>query len=112
MGEFRSLPPVSAIDPNVWRQGGLDGAHAFAHDKAQTRLNVFLWKSFLASVDGIIYLSWESKRQIEGRYPAVAQKKSTVIQHGDYLDWIARRVQARRVPCLPGSHWAFPPMQR
>jgi len=63
--------------------------NAFAHDKARTRLNVFLWKSFLATVDGVIYLSWESKRQIEAGYPVLAGKKSTVIQHGDYLDWIA-----------------------
>jgi beta-1,4-mannosyltransferase len=63
--------------------------NAFAHDRAQTSLNVFLWETFLASVDGIIYLSWASKRQIEGSYPVLAHKESTVIQHGDYVDWIA-----------------------
>jgi beta-1,4-mannosyltransferase len=71
--------------------------NAFAHDRAQTALNMFLWKSFLTAVDGVIYLSWESKRQIEVSYPLLANKKSTVIQHGDYLDWIAEaRAAARR----------------
>jgi glycosyltransferase involved in cell wall biosynthesis len=70
--------------------------NAFAHDRAQTRLDVSLWKSFLARVDGIIYLSWESKRQIEGRYPVLAQKQWTVIQHGDYVDWIAEASAAAR----------------
>ena len=63
--------------------------NAFAHDKARTRLNVFLWNGFLAAVDGVIYLSRESKRQMEASYPVLATKKSTVIQHGDYVDWIA-----------------------
>jgi beta-1,4-mannosyltransferase len=63
--------------------------NAFAHDKPRTWLNVHLWKSFLATVDGVIYLSRDSKRQIELSYPVLAQKKSTVIQHGDYVDWIA-----------------------
>ena len=63
--------------------------NVFAHDAARTRLNEFLWKSFLGTVDGVIYLSWASKRQMEASYPALALKNSTVIQHGDYLDWIA-----------------------
>jgi beta-1,4-mannosyltransferase len=63
--------------------------NAFAHDKPRTRLNIHLWNSFLASVDGVIYLSRESKRQMEACYPVLAEKESTVIQHGHYVDWIA-----------------------
>jgi glycosyltransferase involved in cell wall biosynthesis len=74
--------------------------NAFAHDKARTRLNEFLWKSFLTTVDGVIYLSWASKRQIEANYPVLAQRNSAVIQHGDYLDWIAEASAATR-PDLP-----------
>jgi beta-1,4-mannosyltransferase len=70
--------------------------NAFAHDKARTRLNVYLWNSFLASVDGVIYLSSESKRQIEASYPGLAKKESAVIQHGDYVDWIAEASAAPR----------------
>jgi beta-1,4-mannosyltransferase len=70
--------------------------NAFAHDKAHTRLNVYLWNTFLASVDGVIYLSCASKREIEASYPVLAQKQSTVIQHGDYIDWIAQASAAAR----------------
>jgi beta-1,4-mannosyltransferase len=74
--------------------------NAFAHDKARSRLNVYLWNSFLAGVDGVIYLSSQSKHQIEATYPILAKKESAVIQHGDYVDWIAEANAAAR-PDLP-----------
>ena len=70
--------------------------NAFAHDKARTRANVYLWNRFLARVDGVIYLSTASKRQMEASYPVLARKESTVIQHGDYVDWIAEASAAPR----------------
>jgi glycosyltransferase involved in cell wall biosynthesis len=85
----------------VWGGKVVWTAHnAFAHDKARTKLNVYLWNSFLASVDGVIYLSSEGKRQIEANYPGLAKKESAVIQHGDYVDWIAEASAAAR-PDLP-----------
>jgi beta-1,4-mannosyltransferase len=74
--------------------------NAFAHDKAQSRLNVHLWNSFLARVDGVIYLSSANKCQMEASYPVLAKKESAVIQHGDYVDWIAEASAAAR-PDLP-----------
>jgi len=70
--------------------------NAFAHDKARTRLNVYLWNSFLARVDGVIYLSMANKRQMEATYPVLVKKESAVIQHGDYVDWIAEASAAAR----------------
>jgi beta-1,4-mannosyltransferase len=71
--------------------------NAFAHDKPRNRLNLFLWTRFLSRLDGIIYLSEESRRQIEGEFPVVRRKTSVVIQHGDYLEWLSA-MNARAVP--------------
>ncbi|HWM68064.1 MAG TPA: glycosyltransferase [Steroidobacteraceae bacterium] len=64
--------------------------NAFPHDKPRTPLNLFLWTRFLARLDGVIYLSEESRRQIQADYPVLSGKKSAVIQHGDYLEWLAK----------------------
>jgi len=71
--------------------------NAFAHDKPRNRLNLFLWTRFLSRLDGIIYLSEESRRQIEGEFPVLRNKTSVVIQHGDYLEWLST-MNARAVP--------------
>jgi beta-1,4-mannosyltransferase len=63
--------------------------NTFPHDKPRTRLNVFLWESFFATIDGVIYLSGHSRSQMQAAYPVLVHKESTVIQHGDYTDWIA-----------------------
>jgi beta-1,4-mannosyltransferase len=63
--------------------------NAFGHDVPGTRLNLLLWRAFLASIDGVIYLSARSKRELQDAYPTLARKDSVVIQHGDYVSWIA-----------------------
>jgi beta-1,4-mannosyltransferase len=63
--------------------------NAFAHDTPRSRFNLRLWTNFLSQLDGVIYLSEESKRQIQADYPVLRAKKSVVIQHGDYLDWLS-----------------------
>jgi glycosyltransferase involved in cell wall biosynthesis len=63
--------------------------NAFPHDKPRSGLNLYLWKRFLSRLDGVIYLSEESKRQIESEFPVLRRKQSVVIQHGDYLEWLA-----------------------
>jgi len=71
--------------------------NAFPHDKPRTRLNLYLWTSFLSRLDGVIYLSGESKRQIQAEYPVLRHKMSAVIQHGDYRDWLsAMKARATR----------------
>jgi len=74
--------------------------NAFPHDKPRNRLNMFLWQRFLARLDGVIYLSEESKRQIEAEFPVLHHKRSVVIQHGDYLEWLSamnERVERNRL---------------
>lgn len=61
----------------------------FGHDKKASFLNLFLWRRFLSLVDGVIYLSEESRRQVTAKYPQLAEKRSTVIKHGHYGPWIA-----------------------
>ena len=63
--------------------------NAFPHDRPRNFLNLFLWTRFLSSLDGVIYLSEESQRQIEIEFPLLRRKKSAVIQHGDYLEWLS-----------------------
>lgn len=63
--------------------------NAFPHDRPRNALNLFLWTRFLTRLDGVIYLSGASQRQIETEFPLLRRKKSVVIQHGDYLDWLS-----------------------
>jgi len=63
--------------------------NAFPHDEPRSRLNLFLWARFLAKLDGVTYLSEESRRQIQADYPVLQRKQSIVVQHGDYLEWLS-----------------------
>jgi len=63
--------------------------NAFPHDRPRNALNLFLWTRFLSNLDGVIYLSGASQRQIETEFPVLRRKKSVVIQHGDYLEWLS-----------------------
>lgn len=74
-----------------WRGGKLvwTAHNAFPHDRPRNTVNVFLWTRFLSSLDGVIYLSGASQRQIETEFPVLRRKKSVVIQHGHYLEWLS-----------------------
>ena len=63
--------------------------NAFGHDTKSTTLNKFLWKYFLSILDGVIYLSEESKDILEKEYPNLRQVKSTIVKHGHYGPWIS-----------------------
>lgn len=63
--------------------------NAFPHDKPRSPLNVYLWTRFLSKLDGVIYLSEKSRQQMQTDYPLLLHKKSAVIQHGDYLEWLS-----------------------
>jgi beta-1,4-mannosyltransferase len=63
--------------------------NAFPHDRPRNALNLFLWTRFLTRLDGVIYLSGASQRQIETEFPVLCRKQSVVIQHGDYRDWLS-----------------------
>jgi beta-1,4-mannosyltransferase len=67
--------------------------NAFPHDKPRNRLNVHLWTRFLGRLDGVIYLSEESRRQMQADYPVLRRKKSAVVQHGDYIEWLSAMTQ-------------------
>jgi beta-1,4-mannosyltransferase len=75
-----------------WRGGKViwTAHNAFSHDKPRTALNVFLWKRFLSMLDGVIYLSGESRQRINAEYPVLKHKKSAVIRHGDYIEWLSK----------------------
>ena len=62
--------------------------NVFPHDRPRSRLNLFLWARFLSRLDGVIYLSEDSQRQMEAEFSVLRRKKSAVIQHGDYLEWL------------------------
>jgi beta-1,4-mannosyltransferase len=86
--------------------------NAFGHDKPRTRVNLFLWKSFFATLDGVIYLTTQSRRQLEAAYPVLAKKESTVIQHGDYLEWIAEANAAARPAPIARASLGIPATAR
>jgi glycosyltransferase involved in cell wall biosynthesis len=67
--------------------------NSFGHDKPRTRLNRFLWRRFLSALDGVIYLSSDSRKQINADYPVLTRKHTAVIRHGDYIGWL-RKVTA------------------
>jgi beta-1,4-mannosyltransferase len=73
-----------------WRGGKIvwTAHNAFGHDKPQTWLNLKLWSRFLTLVGAVIYLSEESKRIIESKYPNLSAKPNAVIQHGHYIAWL------------------------
>jgi beta-1,4-mannosyltransferase len=63
--------------------------NAFGHDTKPTTLNKFLWKRFLHLLDGVVYLSEESKAIIERDFPVLQKINSTIIKHGHYGPWIS-----------------------
>lgn len=62
--------------------------NAFGHDMRPSRFNLFLWKRFLSILDGVIFLSEESRGVIRAAYPGVGQLPSALIRHGHYGPWI------------------------
>jgi beta-1,4-mannosyltransferase len=62
--------------------------NAFGHDQSRHKLNLILWRRFLRAIDGVIFLSQESKRLISDEYPILKEKRAAVIQHGDYAQWL------------------------
>lgn len=62
--------------------------NAFGHDTKPSRFNLFLWKRFLSILDGVIFLSEESRAVISSAYPGVERLPSALIRHGHYGPWI------------------------
>ena len=58
------------------------------HDTKPSRVNLFLWKRFLSILDGVIFLSEESRAAISSAYPGVRRLPSALIKHGHYGPWI------------------------
>ena len=62
--------------------------NAFPHDKERSALNLFLWKRFLANLDGVVFPSEESRSIVTEEYPRLAQLPSTIVKIGHYGPWI------------------------
>lgn len=62
--------------------------NTFGHDTKPSRFNLFLWKRFLSTLDGVIFLSEESRTAIRAAYPGVERLPSALIKHGHYGPWI------------------------
>jgi beta-1,4-mannosyltransferase len=97
-----------------WRGGKViwTAHNAFSHDKPRTPLNLFLWKRFLSMLDGVIYLSNESRHQINAEYPLLTHKKSAVIRHGDYIEWLSKVTASSQRDSLSRQSLGIPPHAR
>ena len=62
--------------------------NAFGHDMKPSRFKLFLWKRLLSMLDGVIFLSEESRAVIGAAYPGVERLPSALIRHGHYGPWI------------------------
>lgn len=62
--------------------------NTYLHDKVPTGLSLFLWRRFLASVDGVIFPSEESHAIVTAAYPRLGRLPSALIKLGHYLPWI------------------------
>jgi glycosyltransferase involved in cell wall biosynthesis len=84
-----------------------------AHEEVAPVLSKTYWPAFLALLDGVIYLSNESRRQAIEVYPALKSKCSVVIPHGHYRPMVAEngglpdRATARRALDLPQDKFIF-----
>ena len=64
--------------------------NSFRHDVRSSPVNVFLWERFLSLLDGVIFLSEESRLSISAQYPQLATLPAATIKHGHYRPWIDR----------------------
>lgn len=62
--------------------------NTFGHDLKASRFNLFLWNRFLSMLDGVIFLSEESRAAIVSAYPGMDRLPYALIRHGHYGPWI------------------------
>ncbi len=83
------------------------------HEEVASHLTKAYWPIFLSLVNGVIYLSDESRKQAEAFHPALRAKRRAVIPHGHYRPMVAEngglpdRGAARQALGLPSDQFIF-----
>ncbi len=63
--------------------------NSFPHDAPQNAVNRFLWTKFISFVQGVIFLSEESRNDLTLKYPHLSKIPSVQTNHGHYGPWLS-----------------------